>query len=274
MTTFEGVVYGLVHGLTELLPLGAGAHHIILPGLFGLTAPEGAALAALSMGTLLALLAYFRHDWASMISSVIRIIAYRKMPMTVDERIPLFVLEATIPPVLAWYYFRDPIENWITTPSHAAAALLGFGVLLYVSDTIGRKNKGTFDWNWLDALVVGLLQVTALIPGGGPVTAVLLASLIRNYRREAAAKFALFCATPLALGSTLLHLKGVSIPAAVAASSLSWITFAVMLIVATAASLLAIGGLMKHVQKKGMGLYSGYRILVGASVLGWFYWNG
>src|SRR3989338_6596286 len=104
MTTFEGIIYGIVHGITDFLPLGGNGHDILIPAVTGLHAPTGAALGAISLGSLLALLIYFRHDWASMISSFLQVVIFRKYPMTLDERLPFFIIEATIPVAASWYY--------------------------------------------------------------------------------------------------------------------------------------------------------------------------
>src|SRR4051812_31888911 len=111
MTTFQAIVYGILHGFTEFLPISASAHRILLAYVMGWTEPSGAFLGALSVGSALALLAYFIHDWLSMLSSFLQIIIYWKKPMTLDERMPLFITLSTLPIVGVWYQFQDELGN-------------------------------------------------------------------------------------------------------------------------------------------------------------------
>ena len=269
MTTFEGIVFGILQGVTEFLPVGARAHLALVPQLFGLTAPEPAMLGALSLGSVLALLLYFRHDWASMISSFLQVVIYRKYPMTLDERMPFFLLIAVTPIAIAWYYFNDSIQHLAEDPIWTVATLAAFGALLGLADYFGRKSKGMFDWNGMDSAVIGMGMIIALVPGAGLVGSAMLLCLFRNYRRESAAKFTFFLALPILVASAILHLKGVSFRSAAPSSDFSWITFIVACLVTVFFGVLTLGGFMKHIQRKGMGVYVTYRILAAIAVLIW-----
>src|SRR4051812_21452469 len=131
MTTFQAIIYGILHGFTELLPLGAEAHRILLSYVTGWSEPTGPLLGALLLGSALALLIYFIHDWASMLSSLLQIVIYRRKPMTVDERMPLFVMLATIPVATAWYYLHGEISTRLDSSALVVAlTMAGFGLLL------------------------------------------------------------------------------------------------------------------------------------------------
>src|SRR4051794_37293269 len=112
MTTFQAIVYGIIHGFTEFLPISARAHQILIPYILSWPEPTGVFGGALALGAFLAVLIYFRHDWASIISSFIQVIIFRKRPMTLDERLPLFIFVSSIPTGAAWYYFHETLPDF------------------------------------------------------------------------------------------------------------------------------------------------------------------
>ncbi|MBC7692722.1 MAG: hypothetical protein H7222_13250 [Methylotenera sp.] len=265
MTTFQAIVYGIVQGFSEFLPISASGHHTLVAYFFNWPVPTGALHGALSLGSFIALLLYFRHDWASLISSTLEIIVYRKRPMSLDERLPLFILVAAILPCAVWYYLGDRLGGISDDPLMTAAVLAGAGLPLWFSDSMNRRNKGMFDWNWLDALVVGVGQCLFVIPGAGRTMGAFTAASTRNYNREAAAKFMLFAGTPLLAGSTILRLRDVHLSAPSPMVDVSWLTFSIAGAVSLLASLLAIGAFMKHIQRGGMGQYFVYRCLLAVA---------
>jgi undecaprenyl-diphosphatase len=271
MTTFQAIIYAIIHGFSTFLPIGAEAHHSALAYFFGWQLPTGPFLGALSLGALLALLVYFRHDWASMISSILQVILFRKKPMTLDERMPFFIVIASIPGAAAWYYtsrYPSPIE---LTPLLLAGGLALFSVPLGFSDFMSRRNKNMYDWNWLDSLWVGICEALVFIPGVGRgcgrATGALTGGLLRNYSREAAAKFMLFAGLPAIVAATIGGLHGMHLHDAMPMPQVSWFTFCVTVLVSLFASLLAIGGLMKHVQRKGFSGYVIYRLLLAVAIV-------
>lgn len=269
MTTFQAIIYGIVHGFTQFLPISASAHQRLLPYLVNWNdhPPSGAILAALNLGAVLALLIYFIHDWASTISSFLQIIIFRKKPMTLDERLPLFLFFTGIPLGLAWVYLKPVLEQMDWDRPLLVAGALALGTIpLFLADRSSRKNKGMFDWNWLDALTVGITGILILIPGCGAMEAFLPGALFRNYNREVAAKYSFFSLFPTLLVSTYLNFHEVSFHGG-PSSDLSWLSFGVAALISFLTGLLAIGGLMKHIQRNGFGQYLTYRIMLAAATV-------
>src|SRR5262245_5067978 len=157
MTTFQAIIYGAIQGFSDFLPISPQAHNILVPYLLDWPHPTGAFLGIVSLGNFLALLVYFRHDWAAMISSFLQILIYRKRPMTMDERMPFFILLASIPIAGAWYYMQGS-ELLEMNLYWTAGIFVATGVLLWMVDYLSRKSKNIFDWNWRDSLVAGILQ--------------------------------------------------------------------------------------------------------------------
>lgn len=271
MTTFQAVVYATIHGISEFLPISSKAHHILIPYLVGWQQPAEPFVGALSLGSFLALLIYFRHDWASMISCFLQVLIYRKRPMTLDERLPLFLTVTTLPVVLASTYFGERVAQTEWTTLSVCAIFAVVGIPLWFFDSFNRKLKGMFDWKWLDAGAVGIVMATALIPGWDPLSGVLIGAFLLNYKREPALKYAYFSITPIILFKALTHLKGIHFHNAVPIPDVSWLSFCVAILVTTLVGLLSIGGFMKHVQQKGLGQYVIYRWILAAGIAG-LYW--
>jgi undecaprenyl-diphosphatase len=266
MSMFQAVLHAVVHGFTEFLPVSASAHHALLAYLFSWSPPGPAMHGVLALGALLALLVYFRHDWASIISGFLGVILFRKKPMTLDERLPLFIFAATVPLAAAWHASEERFAELAGNPPLIAALLVGFAIPLWLVDRASRKSKGMFDWNGLDSAVVGIFQALSLIPGAGRSALSITGALARGYRRDAAVKFSLFAAAPILGASAFLGLREVAWGTGMPAPDLSWLSFWVALVVSLFASLLGIGGLVKHVVRGGMGHYVVYRVLLAAAV--------
>ena len=271
MTTFQAVVYATIHGISEFLPISSKAHHILIPYLVGWQPPTEPFMGALALGSFLALMIYFRHDWASMISCFLQVIIYRKRPMTLDERLPLFLTITTVPAALASSYFGERISLTDWTPLIVCAVFAIVGIPLWFFDSFNRKLKGMFDWKWLDAAAVGIVMATALIPGWDPLSGLLIGAFLLNYKREPALKYAYFSMTPLIFAKAMTHLKAVSIHSPMPIPEVSWLSFIIAIVVTTLVGLLSIGGFMKHVQQRGLGQYIVYRWILAAGI-GALYW--
>ena len=279
MTTFQVIVYSIVQGVSELLPVSALAHRVAIAALVGWPMPSGIFLGALYLASALAILTYFIHDWVSMLSCTIQLVIYRKRPMTLDERMPLFLLLATLPVSVAWYYGSDEIAA-LLTDSHA---LLGVGVLLAVftlplvwADGWGRKNRGMFDWSIKDSLAVGFAQALSVLPGCGRTNGAYFGGLMRNFTRESAAKFGYFASLPVFTLGAVIHLRDFSFHPPEPMTDLSWMSLAVGFLVAYFASLLAINGFNKFVQggqNATMGRYGAYRFALAAAMIGLYFYR-
>ena len=272
MTTFQAIVFAIIDGICEFLPIGAKAHHTLVPYLIGWQQPAGALLGALTLGSFMAVFIYFRHDWASMISSTLQVIIFRKRPMTMDERLPLFIAVTSLPLVIGSYYLRNTIAELDWSPIVIATLVAVVGIPLWFFDYWSRRTKNIYDLNWLHAGTIGTIQALSLIPGVDMLSCALIGALFCNYRRDAAVKYAYFAAAPILLVRAMTELKGVSLSLPSPMADLSWLSFCCALVVTLLVGLLTIGGFMKHVQSKGLAQYLGYRWLLAAGVFV-FYWS-
>ncbi|MFL5815312.1 MAG: undecaprenyl-diphosphate phosphatase, partial [Bdellovibrionia bacterium] len=255
MTTFQAIVYAILRGFTQFLPISWEAHQQLFPFVTHWPAATGAINGALSLGALLALLVYFRHDWASQISCILQVVIFRKRPMTLDERLPLFILIATVPVLIAGPALTEHVVHIEWTPLTIAASLAVFSVILSFSESMSRKNKGMFDWNWLDSLIVGVVQLSTIFVGIGSLGATWIAAMFRNYNREAAAKFAFFALAPLLVVQTVHEFQQIDFHAAQPMMDTSWLSFVVAIIVTMFTGLLVIGAFLKHIERKSIFQY-------------------
>jgi undecaprenyl-diphosphatase len=268
MSTFQAIVYGIIHGFAEFVPISANAHDQLVPYLLGWPAPTGVMTGALAFGAMLSLFLYFRHHWASIISCFIQVLIFRKRPMTLDERLPIFMALTSAPAGIVWYYFHDQLIQATWSPLVVAGLTAGLALPLTSAESWSRKNKGMFDWTWLDALLLGIAQIAAFVPGCGRMTALLPAALLRGFNREAAAKYAFFASMPFLIASAGYWLRDLDFHAAQPMAGTSWLSFSMAVVVTTLTGLLAIGGFMKHIQSKGFGQYAFYRVLLATVVAG------
>lgn len=186
--------------------------------------------------------------------------------MTLDERLPLFVGITFIPGFILTPYLQRVMPESLSHPLIVSAIFAAVAIPLWALDWVSRKTKGIFDWNWLDALLVGIFQACAQFPGFDPFVGLLLGGLFLNYRREAATKYAYFCLTPLLFGRSLALIKDVSFHSAMPDTELTWLSFSMAFLVTFLMGLLTIGGFMKHVQTKGFSQYAIYRWVVAGAV--------
>lgn len=207
MTWWEAVVLGLVQGLTEFLPISSSAHLRVVGDLLpGLGDPGAAFTAITQIGTEAAVILYFRHDIVRIVRAWVGSLRGRVPRSDHDARMGWYVILGSIPIVVLGLLFQDEIEGvarnlWLT-----AAMLAGFGLLLGVADRLAKQRLELTDLGKRHAIIFGLAQSLALIPGvsrsGGTITA----GLLMGYTREAAARYSFLLAIPAVLGSGFYQL--------------------------------------------------------------------
>ena len=209
MSFFEALILGLVQGLTEFLPISSSAHVQIaqqLMNLSELSKPELTAfIATIQLGTELAVVGYFAKDIFRIGSSWLKWAVRPTQVMTNDTKLGWLIIIGTLPVVILGLLFRYFIENDVRNLWVIALMLIGFGILLGVSDLVGKKTKQITDLNYRHGILFGLGQALALVPGvsrsGGTITV----GLFLGYSRAAAARYSFLLAIPAVLGSGLFQ---------------------------------------------------------------------
>jgi undecaprenyl-diphosphatase len=256
MTTFQALVLGIIQGLSEFLPISSSAHLTLAPWLFHWPDPGLSFDVALHFGTLVAVLWYFRKVWWKMITT------------TTELRQVLFLIVATIPGAIGGLLLEKPAETAFRSPALIATMLIVMGVILWVVDRVRPADRPLTGMKWVDALLIGLAQVVALVPGvsrsGGTITA----GRALRFDRESAATFSFLMSMPIIAGAALLKMPGV-----IREAGLS--TPLIVGVVASAISgWLAISIVMRYVTRHSYGIFAAYRVALGVIVLLIIYLRG
>jgi undecaprenyl-diphosphatase len=270
----EALILGLVQGLTEFLPISSSAHLRIVGEFLGSGADPGAAFTAITqLGTETAVLVYFWHDITRIIGAWFRSLFGRIPRNDPDARLGWFIILGSIPIVLLGLVFQDQIETSLRSLWVVAFTLIVFGILLGVADRLGKKQLRLRQLTWPHALIYGLAQAAALIPGvsrsGGTITA----GLFMGYERRAAARYSFLLAIPAVFGSGLYQLyKTIKEPCVQAATGCApelfgWGEIAAATLVAFVVGFAVIAFFMSYISKRSFLPFVIYRILLGGALI-------
>lgn len=197
MELVQIVVLALVQGLTEFLPISSSGHLILVPQFLGWDDQGLAFDIAVHLGTLLAVLTYFRRDVATMAVAWARTLGGGSLKG--DARLAWAVLLGTVPAGIAGLLFMDQVEQHLRSPQVIAATTGGFGILLWVADRFGVKRRSEYAIGPFSVLVIGLAQALAIIPGTSRSGITITAGLVMGLSREGASRFSFLLAIPIIL---------------------------------------------------------------------------
>ncbi len=266
MSIFQAIIFGAVQGLTEFLPVSSTAHLILLPWFLGWPDPGLAFDVALHLGTLVALLVYFRAEWIALIQSAFVIL--RGNTKSPDARMTMFIIGATIPGAAAGALFEHKVEDAFRAPQLIAVMLIVMALVLVVSEVVGKRKKNLEQISWGDAITVGIAQAFAIVPGVSRSGSTITAGLFRNMKRDAAARFSFYLSAPIIAGA--VGKKTIDILRS--GLGLEQMTpFLVGIISSAIVGWIAIAFLMRYLQNHNTLLFVIYRVLLGIVVLLAFY---
>ncbi len=268
MSIIEAIFLGVIQGATEFLPISSTGHLTIAGKFMHLISaanPEHwtAFIAVIQLGTLLAVLIYFRNDlWHIVIDFLKENILERKgfSKQNENSRMGWYIIIGSLPVAIIGLGFKDLIEGAFTKNLYIiAGGLIFFGILLGLSEKLGKFKKDIHQVKWYDALIVGFAQSFALIPGSSRSGTTITAGLFLGFERETAARFSFLLSIPAVFGSGLLEFY----------QSLKFIdsTGLMAMLIATIASAvsgyIAIDFLLKYLKKNSTFIFVFYRIAVG-----------
>lgn len=260
-TILQAFVLGALQGLTEFLPVSSSAHLSLTPWVFGWE-PAGLGFdLSLHVGTLVALAWYFRSEWRSLILGGITLLVNRKVVDDASRR-AWFIIIATIPAAVAGLLLEDLAETVFRAPIVTAVALIVMGALLWLVDAKVGRTRDRASMTWRDAVLVGLAQCLALVPGVSRSGSTITAGRALGFDRSAAAVFSFLMSMPIILAAAVLK-----VPDAVRETGFS-APLLVGVATAAASSWLAISVLLRYVSRRGYGIFAVYRFALGAVILG------
>jgi undecaprenyl-diphosphatase len=203
----QAVVLGLIQGLTEFLPISSSAHLRILPELFGWGDPGAAFTAVIQIGTELAVLIYFRKDIWRIGNAWVRSLFRPEWRGGVDARMGWYIIIGSLPIVVLGVLLKDIIEQDFRNLWIIGTTLIVMGVVLGIADRVGRTDRTIGKLTLRDAVLMGLAQAMALIPGVSRSGATISMGRVLGFDREAATRFAFLLAIPAVVGAGLFELK-------------------------------------------------------------------
>ncbi|WP_093047215.1 undecaprenyl-diphosphatase UppP [Salipaludibacillus aurantiacus] len=207
VTLFEAIVFGIIQGITEFLPVSSTAHIVITQLVFGYTFPGLAFEIYLHMASVLAVIMYFWKDLWSVIQGFFKFIIYRSKEDKVPFFFGVYILIATFITGVLGMLLSDFIADAMKTPALIAASLTVTGLALIFIERFHRLgHRDESSMNGLDAVIVGLGQTIAVIPGISRSGATLVASLLMGLNRDTAVRYSFLLAIPVILGSSILAL--------------------------------------------------------------------
>lgn len=259
MTVFHALVLGIVQGLAEFLPISSSAHLSLVPFVFGWEDPGLAFDVALHLGTLAAVLWYFRQEWVNLSRAGFAILRTQRISGDEQWR-AVYIVIATIPGAIGGLLLEKYAESIFRAPALTAAMLIVMGTMLWAADKYARQDRPLSAIRWTDALLIGIAQVFALIPGVSRSGSTMTAGRALGFDRTSAATFSFLMSMPITAAAAVLKVpealrEGITTPILVGilASGISgW---------------LAISVLLRYVSKNSFGIFAAYRWILGLAVL-------
>ena len=209
MSLVEAIVLGIVQGITEFLPISSTGHLRIVPAFMGWDDPGAAFTAVTQLGTMAAVLLYFRADLARIGRAWLRSLRNPEIRRELDARMGWYILLGTIPISIFGLAFKDQIETGARDLYLIGVALIVLGLVLLLAEKIGTRERSMEQIKARDGVVVGFAQALALIPGVSRSGATITAGLFLGFDRTAAARFSFLLSVPAVVLSGLLELASI-----------------------------------------------------------------
>lgn len=265
MDNLHVFILAVIQGLTEFLPISSSAHLILVPRILGWEDQGLAFDVAVHLGTLIAVFWFFRDEVIAIISAWLRSITHREHEQQ-DARLAWAILVATVPVVLAGFFLEDFVESQLRSPLIIASATAAFGILLWLAD-LSRKNiADEHSITLFIALIIGLVQVLALVPGTSRSGITITAGLFLGLSRQAACRFSFLMAMPVIAGAAVLELYALLS----SSEAVAWNALIIGLLVAATSAYFCIKLFLQAVEKIGMLPFMLYRLILSA-ILFWLF---
>jgi undecaprenyl-diphosphatase len=264
----QAIVMGLVQGLTEFLPVSSSGHLIVVPELLGWDDPFIDSLAfsvMLHLGTLVALLVFFRADWLRLIPAWFASLRDRSIRDDPDRRLSWLLLVSTIPAIIAGLLLNDLIETPFRQARLVAVTLVVGAAILWLAERVGRRTQSITDLSARGALGIGVAQALALVPGISRSGVSISAGLFAGLDRESAARFSFLMATPITAGAGLYEVRKLLTGEAGVDVQLGPLVAG--MVAALLAGLAAIAILLRYLRTHPTTIFIAYRLVLAAVIV-------
>ena len=261
MTWLQTVLLAIIQGLTEFLPVSSSGHLVLVPTAFGWTDQGLTFDVAVHFGSLLAVAVYFRHDLKALISGGARLLGDKAG--SPESRMALYIVIGTVPAAIAGLLLAGWIEANLRSPLVIVFTLAGYGALMALADRFGKHQRVIADVGIKDAVIIGIAQALALVPGTSRSGITISAALILGLQRRDAARFSFLLSAPVILLATgyetsLLIIEGTPI---------AWAQLAIGASISAVVAYLSIDFFMRFVNAIGLLPFALYRLGLAGVVL-------
>jgi undecaprenyl-diphosphatase len=265
VSVLEAIVLGIVQGLTEFLPISSTGHLRIVPAFLGWEDPGAAFTAVTQLGTMAAVLLYFREDLKRIAIAWWRSVWDRRLRRELDARLGWYIVLGTIPIGIFGVLFKDQIETGARDLYLIGVALIVLGLVLLLAEKVGTRERSIEQIRTKDGFAIGFAQALALIPGVSRSGATITAGLFMGLDRPAAARFSFLLSVPAVVLSGLLELGTILSDDDGDHTSLGALVIATVM--AFVSGYLAIAWLLKFLSTHSTVIFVVYRVALGVLVL-------
>jgi undecaprenyl-diphosphatase len=262
MSTLEAIVLGLVQGLTEFLPISSSGHLRIVAAFAGWEDPGAAFTAVIQLGTMAAVLIYFRKDLWAIARAWVREVRLPYRKRSHEANLGWFIILGTIPVGVLGLIFKNQIESGARSLYLTGSALIVFSFVMLFADRVSKNRRQISELNARDGLFIGLAQALALIPGVSRSGATISAGLLRDFDRAAAARYSFLLSVPAVVLSGLFELRHVGEGRHASAGAT-----VVATVIAFAVGYASIAWLLRYLTTHTVRPFVLYRLAAGALVI-------
>jgi undecaprenyl-diphosphatase len=262
MDSFQAIVLGIVQGLTEFLPISSTAHLRIVPAFAGWEDPGSAFTAVVQLGTMAAVLIYFREDLWRILTTWARSLRRPELRSELDARMGWYIGLGTIPIAVFGLIFSDQIESGGRDLYLIGCALIVMGLVLLYAEHVGKRNRDLREINRADATLMGFFQALALVPGVSRSGATITAGLFAGFDRESAARYSFLLSIPAVVLSGLFELRKIGDP-----GGAGFAPTLIATILAFIVGYVSIAWMLRWLTSHSTAIFVVYRVVLGSIVL-------
>ncbi|NOR67654.1 MAG: undecaprenyl-diphosphate phosphatase [Woeseiaceae bacterium] len=261
MSWLQTIVLAIVQGLTEFLPISSSGHLVLVPAIFGWTDQGLIFDVAVHLGSLAAVCVYFRKDLAGLVAGGVRLLA--GSGESPESRMALYIVIGTIPAAITGLLFAGWIEANLRNPVVIVFTLSGYGVLMALADRLGRQQRIFATARLKDAIIIGIAQALALVPGTSRSGVTISAAMILGFQRQDAARFSFLLSAPVIMLAAAFELSMLFVEE----TQFAWAQLAIGVSISAVVAYFSIDFFMRFVNVIGLLPFAIYRLVLAGVVL-------
>jgi undecaprenyl-diphosphatase len=262
MDALQAIVLGIVQGLTEFLPISSTAHLRIVPAFLGWDDPGAAFTAVTQLGTMTAVLLYFRTDLLRIATTWLASLRRPELRGELDARMGWYIGLGTVPIVVFGFIFKDQVEEGARSLYLIGTTLIVLGLVLLLAERVSRRDRTLDSLTRRDAAAIGFAQALALVPGVSRSGATLTAGLFLGFDRAEAARYSFLLSVPAVVASGLFELRKIG-----EEGGAGLVPTAIATLLAFAVGYASIAFLLRWLTSHSTAIFVAYRVALGALVI-------